>query len=162
MKYGAVSAILAAGTNSLDLIEVQAGLRISRIQFLRCKESMALTPHICHLEHQVLRQLTLDGQVVLLSVLRAHMRCCLSVEKNWAEEGPIHWLISRGIEDSVKRIRRRTPILILERQIEHGIVNTRTSSERWLRAELFHNQLFNRVVENSKTRADTGFAGPAK
>src|SRR5215467_3408975 len=82
------------------------------------------------------------------------MRCCLAVKKNGAEYRPIYRLISRRVQDSVKWIRRGTSVLILERQIEHRVVNAGTAAERRLGAELLHYQLFDRVVENSKTRAN--------
>src|SRR5260221_11564410 len=74
-----VRAELAAGANSLDLIEVEAGLRISWIQFLRCKEPMPLAAYVCELKHQIFRYFTLDSQVVLLRILRADVRRCLTV-----------------------------------------------------------------------------------
>src|SRR5262249_50082333 len=115
---------------------------------------MTLAPHVCELENQILGDFTLYRQVILFGVLRTHVRCCLAVKKNWHEQRLIHRLISRGAQYAVKRIGCGTSVLILERQIEHRIVNAGASTERRLGAKLFHYQLFDRVVENSKASAN--------
>src|SRR5437016_14597093 len=120
---------------------------------------MSLPAYVRNLEYKVLREFTVDRQVILLRVLRADMRRRLSIKKDWPEQRPIHWLISWRIQDPVKRIRCARSILILERQIEHGVVNARAAAERRLCAELLHHQLFNRIIEYAVTHCDTRLTG---
>src|SRR5258708_15470846 len=123
---------------------------------------MSLASNVSNLEDQILRQFPLDRQVILLRILRADFRRGLSVQENWTEHRPIHCLISCRIQDAVKRIRRARSVLILERQVEHRVVNAGTAAERWLSTELLHHQLLDRIVENTESRANTRLSGPAE
>src|SRR4029077_4867252 len=115
---------------------------------------MSLPAYVRNLENHILREFSLNRQVILLGVLRADVRCRLSIEKEPPKHRPIDRLSSWRIQDAIKWIRRSRPVLILERQIEHRVKDAGTSAERRLGAELFHHQLFDRVVENSIACSD--------
>src|SRR5256885_14788900 len=110
---------------------------------------MSLPAHVGNLEYEILRKFALDRQIVLLRVLGADIRRRLPIEKNRPKHGPIHWLIPWRIQDAVKRIWGARSVLVLEREIEHRVQNTRTAAERRLRAELLHHKLLNPIVGNS-------------
>src|SRR5258708_11676940 len=112
---------------------------------------MSMASNVSNMEDQLLGLLPLDGRVILLRMLRADVWRRLSVQKNWTEHRPIHCLISWRIQDAVKRIRRARSVLILERQVEHRVVNAGTAAEWWLSTELLHHQLLDRIVENSES-----------
>src|SRR5258708_13268106 len=103
---------------------------------------MSLPAYIRNLEYHILREFSLDRQVVLLRVLGADMRRRLPIEKDRPKHRPIHWLIPWRVQDPIKRIRGGPSVLIFERQIPHGVENTRTSAEPTLRPNLFHPTLF--------------------
>ncbi len=123
---------------------------------------MALRSHIADLQNQVFGQLALDVQVVLGGILRPQMRLKLSVEQNGTVERPVHWLSSRRIENSVKRIGLLCAVLLLVWRVEQRSVDDVAAAERRLGAELLQNQLLHRVVEQSPTYANAGLAGIAR
>src|SRR6267142_1860216 len=123
---------------------------------------MSLPAYIRNLEYHILREFSLDRQVVLLRVLGADMRRRLPIEKDRPKHRPIHWLIPWRVQDPIKRIRGGRSVLILERQIQHGVENAGTSAERRLGAELFHHELFDRIVENSEARSNACLPRPAE
>src|SRR6266404_5030139 len=123
---------------------------------------MSLPAYVCNLEYQIFGEFALDRQVIVLRVLRPDMRCCLTIEKDRTKHRPIHWLIPWRIQDAIKRIRSGRPVLILERQIEHRVVNAGAAAERRFCAELLHHQLFDRIVENPKSSPNAGLSGPAE
>src|SRR5258708_6944116 len=128
------------------------------IQILGRQQSVALSSDIGNLEHKIPDNFALDGQVVLFGILGAHVWSELPVKQNRAEILPSHSLPTRGIQYPVKRIGSGGSILILEGSIEHCVENARTSSERRLGTELLENQLFDRVVKDSKACPNAGFA----
>src|SRR6267154_368763 len=89
------------GCNSL---QVEACIRISWIEILGGEQPMPLTPYVCHGQHQVLRNFSLNRQVVLFSVLCTRILCGLTEEQNRTEHGPIHRLCARRVQDAVERI----------------------------------------------------------
>src|SRR6266404_3574421 len=123
---------------------------------------MSLPAYVCNLEYQIFGEFALDRQVIVLRVLRPDMRCCLTIEKDRTKHRPIHWLIPWRIQDAIKRIRSGRPVLILERQIEHRVVNAGAAAERRFCAELLHHKLFDRIVENAKSSPNAGLSRPAK
>ena len=54
------------------------------------------------------------------------------------------------------------PILAQERRIELCVENKRAATEGWFGAELLQHQLLDRVVEDTKTRTDTGLPRASK
>src|SRR6266566_5165385 len=161
-KVGTVGTKLGARSDAKIQVEVQTSLWISGIQLLRRQQSMSLPAHVRNLENQIFREFTLDRQVILLSVLRADIRGSLSIEKDRSKHRPVHGLIPRRIQDAVKRIRGGRSVLILERQIEHRVVNAGTAAERRFCAELLHHKLFDRIIENAKSSPDACLSGPAE
>src|SRR6266700_3795017 len=161
-KVGTVGTKLGARSDAKIQVEVQTSLWISGIQLLRRQQSMSLPAHVRNLENQIFREFTLDRQVILLSVLRADIRGSLTIAKDRSKHRPVHGLIPRRIQDAVKRIRGGRSVLILERQVEHRVVNAGTAAERRFCAELLHHQLFDRIVENAKSSPDAGLSGPTK
>src|ERR1035437_10922647 len=54
-----------------ERIQVQASLRVAVVQIIRGQQAVRLRAHVTDLEEHVALQLALDGEVVLLGVLRA-------------------------------------------------------------------------------------------
>src|SRR5437870_8586937 len=62
---------------------------------------MSLRPDITDLEFHIVRQLALDGEVVLGRILAAHVRLKLSEQCVWSEHCPVCWLSACRIQDAV-------------------------------------------------------------
>src|SRR6266481_1511792 len=75
--------------------------------------------------------------------------------------GPIQRLAARRIQDSGERIRMDTARLIHKGRLLERAGNGFTAPEWWLGAELLQYELLDRVIENSISQADAGFARPA-
>src|SRR5215469_3708230 len=65
--------------------DIQTSLRQGTIQICCSQQPMTLRPNKAHLEYEVVRQLALDGEVVLVRVLRAHMGLELAKQQNRPE-----------------------------------------------------------------------------
>src|SRR5258705_8534413 len=103
---------------------------------------MSLPAYIRNLEYHILREFSLDRQVVLLRVLGADMRRRLPIEKDRPKHRPIHWLIPWRVQDPIKKIRGGRSVLIFERQIQQGVEKTGNFPQTGVRAELVPHQLF--------------------
>src|SRR5258708_3679624 len=102
----------------------------------------------------------LDGQVVLIGILAAHVWLELPEEQDGTELGPVDRLSAGGVQDAVEWVgESRAAILREEWLIEQGGGWKAAATERWLGAELFQNKLFDGVIEHPKTGPD---AGPAR
>src|SRR5437868_2336710 len=125
---------------------------------------MALSSDVGELQDQVFAELTLNGEVVLLGILRTRIFCCLAEEQNGAEDLPVHWLAARRIENAVEGIWKSSgrPILSLEGCIEQCVEDEGAAAEGWLRAELFENQLLDRVVEDAIAGTNAGLSRAAE
>ena len=66
---------------------------------------MRFGAHVADLEQDIAGHLVLNGEIVLLGILRTHVRLELAVEQDRPEGGPIHGLAAHGIQDAVERIR---------------------------------------------------------
>ncbi len=124
---------------------------------------MSLRPDITDLEFHIVRQLALDGEVVLGRILAAHVRLKLSEQCVWSEHCPVCWLSACRIQDAVDAAQltqaewigiSEAPALVLKGSVEPGIEGKRASTEGRLSTELFQDKLLNRVIEQSPTSAD--------
>src|SRR5271163_3901198 len=138
---------------------------------------MSLRAHVGNAEDHGLRDLALDGEVVLLGILSLQMRIEFAEQQNRTEGGPVHatfgagWIRTRSgrslVVDARERIRReradsRIAGLRHEGQIKVGRVQGRATAEGRLGAELLQNQLFHRIVKNAEAGANAGFSRTAK
>ncbi len=87
-----------------DVLQVVAGGRISRIDFIAGQQAMSLRSDVADLKQNVPRQLPLDGQIVLIGILQAQIGRKLAEESHWPELRPIDGLPARRIQDAVERI----------------------------------------------------------
>src|ERR1700733_10279814 len=135
---------------------------------------VSLRANIRDAEEHGIRDLTFDGEVILLGVLSLQVRIEFAEKKNRTERGPIHaaWgttgagARSRGrlVDDAVERVgRERTSRGITrlrkEREVKVGEADERAAPERRLGAELFEHELLHRIVEKAEAGADAGIAG---
>ena len=125
-------------------------------------------------QEHILRQLALDGEVVLLGVLRFQVRLKFPEVDRVPEIGPIHaaggaarrshgagvcgvWLITPP-----KRIRRLRAIdWPRNGKLKRVVVSEGAAAEGWLGAELLEDELFDRIVEDAKSSADARLARTA-
>src|ERR1700732_3998131 len=126
---------------------------------------MALRAHVAQLQNQISRQFALDGEVVLVGVLRAHVRLKFSKQQVGTKDRPIHRLARLGVLNSsefatlrIEGIRVLEISLGVERSVKERPKNERAAAERRLGAELLQNQLLNGVVEHAPAGAETGLA----
>ena len=81
-----------------------------------------------------------------------------AIEKDWAKQRQICGGAFRGRDDAAERIRSREFALIHKRSIEKDIGERGTAAKRRLGAELSQNQFFDRIIEETPTRANAGLA----
>src|SRR2546426_10334989 len=124
---------------------------------------MSLRPDITDLEFHIVRQLALDGEVVLGRILAAHVRLKLSEQRVWTEHSPVHRLPSLRIQDTVDTGQRgqtewigirEASALVEKRFVEQSVEGECAPTEWRLGAELFQHKLLNRVIEQSPACAD--------
>src|SRR5437660_4074845 len=120
---------------------------------------MALRAHVAKPQTQILRQFTLNTEVVLHRVLRPHVRLEFAKQQDGTEDGPIHRLAARRIQYAVERIRIWKSCLRIEGGIKEGLDQEGATAERWLRAELLKHQLLDWVIEHSPAGVNAGFTG---
>ena len=111
---------------------------------------------VSDLEEGIAGQLPLDGEVILLGVLRSQIGLKLSVKNVGPEYGPIDRLAAYWIQNSVEGIGILRAVLAEERSIEQDIAEAGAAAERWLGTELFEHELLDGVVEDAVAHADAG------
>ena len=110
-----------------------------------------------------LLRLRARSQIVLLRILRTQMSWKLSEQQDRTEHRPVHSLTAWGAQDSIERIRSNSrSILVQKRCVELRVEHKRAAAKRRLRAELLQHQLFDRVIENSKSGAYAALPRAAK
>src|SRR6267378_1515019 len=120
---------------------------------------MPLAADVGDLQNKVFRNFSLNRQIILFGVLRSWIFCRLAKEQNRPEQRPVHRLVSGRVQDPVERVRELgNSILAQERGVELGVKHESAPAEWRFCTELLQHQLLYRVVENSKSGADTGFA----
>src|SRR5881275_3256597 len=91
---------------------------------------MSLRPDITDLEFHIVRQLALDGEVVLGRILAAHVRLKLSEQCVWSEHCPVCWLSACRIQDAVDAAQltqaewigiSEAPALVLKGSVKHSL-----------------------------------------
>src|ERR1700683_402659 len=126
------------------------------------QQAMPLGAHVADFQLHISGQFSLDSEVVLSGILRAHVRLEIAKEKDGLECRPIHLTSSRGVEDSVKRIQiRGGAVLAQKRLVKLRLIDKGASAEGRLSAELFQDKLLDRVIEEAPTGANAGLAGVA-
>src|SRR3984893_1509373 len=126
---------------------------------------MTLRADVAQLQNKIPCQLALNGEVVLVGILRAHVRLKLPKQQVRTEDRPIHGLIGLGILNSrefatlrVKGVGVLEVSLSVERGVEERAKDQGAAPERRLGAELFKHELLDGVVEHTPAGAETGFA----
>src|ERR1700678_22110 len=127
------------------------------------QQAMRLRSHVANLQLHVVRQLPLNGEVVLGGILRAHMRLEISEKEDRLKCCPILRVPSLGADDSVKRIQiSRGAILAKKRLVKLRLVDKGAAAEWRLSAELLQHQLLDRIIEKSPTSSNTGLTGVSR
>src|SRR5580704_7353238 len=104
---------------------------------------MALRTHITELEHRILAQLPLNGQVVLGRILRPQVGLKFTIEEDRTEDRQVHRLAPGWTEYASKWVWTYRRLLAYKWRIEESFRQRGTASEWWLRTKLGEHQLFN-------------------
>lgn len=137
------------------------------------EQMMILRADIGDTQDGVAGKLALDGEVVLLGVLRFQVRLEFSGQQDGPELRPVDaaWRSTRrvGCAGRGRCLMKNSPIRIWEwrstrlrfkGKIEKGIRQRGAATEGRLAAELLENELLNRIVKDSIARANARFPGP--
>src|SRR5262252_666025 len=155
----AVERVFAKRTATLSVrSQVIAGGRIAWVDLIGGQQAMALRTNIGQLQQHVARQFALDGQIVLILVLRAHIWLELSEIDAAGEVGPVNRLAAFRIQKAVEGVRKHAPGLIHKRRPQERRGDEVAAAEGRFGAELLEHQLFNRIIENSESHTDAHLA----
>src|SRR5580700_7911801 len=150
---------------SHNVHDVQAGLWSRSIEVGGGQQAMPLGTDIADLQNEVPRQFPLNGEVVLVGVLRAHVGLKFSEEQDGPENRPIHRLVRLGVLNSgefatlrIEGVWVLKSCLGVVRRVEESAKDEGAAAEGRLGAELFENQLLDRVIEHTPAGAETGLA----
>jgi hypothetical protein len=113
-----------------------------------------LAAHVSELQERILRNLTLQGHVVLFGGLSRQGLWIIAEQLDWTERGEVDRCSRSGIQNSMEWIWVYSSILSHERRIEKWVGEKCASTKRRLCRELRWNQFFHSVVEGSPSEPD--------
>src|ERR1700722_1825625 len=161
-KRKGIRAVFAEGTATLSKRgQIIARRGITGIQLVGGQQTMSLRADVGNLQENVARQFALDGQVVLIGILRAHICGKLAEIDAGEEPGPVNRLAPRWIQDSREGVRSNRAILADVGSLKKRTGDEIAPAERRFGAELLEYELLDGVIKHSVSRADAGLARSA-
>src|SRR5580704_16645498 len=162
IEYKGVCTVLAEWSATLSLrSQIIAGGGIAGIHLVCGQQAMPLRTYVGYLQENIAGQFPLNRQIVLIRILRPHVRRELSEINATKESRPVDGLPARRIQDSRERIRSDCAVLPDIGSLQKRRRDEVASPEWRLGAELLKDELLNGVIKHAVPRADTGLTGSA-
>src|SRR5882724_10195489 len=119
---------------------------------------MRLGTNIADLQLGPACDLVLYCNVILRSVLCAHVRLEFTEEQDGFEQRPVNGRARLRIENTVGSVGQHSTALVHVGSVEQRVERGQTDAEWRLGAELFQHELLNRVVKQPPASANAGLA----